>query len=384
VSDVLDRLCEAPVPDGLVRRAADRWQHEAPEARQRRRSLIERLRVPAPAGALSSLKPALVGALALALLVVAVRNRVGVQAPGVRDMEAPTLQRRPTRSASRPAATHESALDDKRAAPIAGGGRSRAEEREATGSETLADALRTRIARKVGMPDAARILADAVKADPSRPDGTGKRLAQETGEALAMPTPPGVAGVPMVVGSAADLAYLNAEESVEEPRPGGVGVADPRLLKLVTLDEEGEGIPDLLGALRSRTGVQIGVPDGIARQSLAVVCRDRPLRDVMRQMTRVLGVRWGRVGAGETSRYEARWRPRDMATAFDVGRTSQASAALGRGAPAPAAPHDAALRASVDVMGPPDMVRAALRGQVAESMLMRVEGWLMVGGGAAP
>jgi len=378
VSEILEQLSQTPVPDGLVRRAADRWEREAAaEAlRHKRAPVLRRWRL-RPFGALTSLKPVLVGGLALVLLAVAFRNHVGMQEPALRDTEAPLMQERSNGAMRRAEAPQPSvaAADhgEKEAGPIArrfGG-------HEAKDAAPPTRMARTRATLSEAAPDALRAEAQAVRTAAHRAGVLAEGHSSPKAGAMAMPMAPSMAGVPAVVGSASDLAYLNAEEVGGAPADD-VGVADPRLLTPVTLAQEGEGIPDLLGVLRSHTGVQIAVPDNVARRSLAVVCRDRPLRDVMRQMTRVLGIRWSRLGAGHMSRYEAKPAVRQLAEELDAERSSRAAPGMGRSATGPPVRDDAARGAVADVMGPPDLVRAALRGRLEPSRFERIEGWLIV------
>jgi len=378
VSEILDGLSKAPMPDGLLRRAADRWEREAAaEALRRERGPVRRPRPLRPFGPLTSLKPALVGALALVLLAVAFRNRVGIQEQALRDTAAPLMQERSQGATRRAEAAQPSvaAIDreEKEARPVArrfGG-------HEAKDAAPQTRMARTRAALSQAVPDALHTEAEAVRTAGHRAGVLAEGHSPPKAGAVAMPTAPSMAGVPAVIGSAFDLAYLNAEEAGGAPAEE-VGVPDPRLLKLVTLAQDGEGLPDLLGVLRSHTGVQITVPDNVARRSLAVVCRDRPLRDVMRQMTRVLGIRWSRLGAGDMSRYEAKPAVRQLAEELDAERTSRAAFGMGRSAPGPLVRDGGARSAPADVMGPPDQVRAALLGRLDPSRLERIEGWLIV------
>ena len=143
--------------------------------------------------------------------------------------------------------------------------------------------------------------------------GSHSSYPTDRADLVYMPPSPAQAAV----ASAADLAYLNAEPPPAE-QPGAV--SDVRLAALVTVREEA-GVPDLLGLLRSRTGVEVAVPDGVARMQVALNVTDEPLRDVMQQMGKTLEVRWYRSGAGAKSRYAAVPMPASPADA-DTGSVS--------------------------------------------------------------
>ena len=132
--------------------------------------------------------------------------------------------------------------------------------------------------------------------------------------------------------------------------------------------------------MRSRTGVEIVLPDEAARRTLAIICTDRPLADVMRQLTRVLSVRWQVSGARSSRRYVA------VPQQSPAGRRSVAMAGMapsevlaGGMAAQSISLKDLARQKGLDLIGDPAALRAALAGQTA-AKLEPVEGWLIATG----
>ncbi len=204
-------------------------------------------------------------------------------------------------------------------------------------------------------------------------------------------------GVRMMVGSSADLAYLNGEAATPPEAPGAV--PDTRLLNTVTLAEESLGMADLVGVLRERTGVDIALADQAARDAIAVYCTDKPLREVLRQMARALDLQWTRAGAGDASHYRAVLREAPTPEAEEAaeppammlsGAAAAPGPAVGRSAKGETA--DAQARRTggaprpepdVSIIGDPERVRAVLGhargGRVAPGAApLQTEGWLIL------
>src|SRR5436190_4968417 len=79
----------------------------------------------------------------------------------------------------------------------------------------------------------------------------------------------------------------------------------PRTVK-VTLVIKGMTLGDLCDQLRAETGLPLVACPGVARQRVTLFCERSPLRDVLRQLSRLLDCDWVWVRDKGTYRYELR------------------------------------------------------------------------------
>lgn len=88
---------------------------------------------------------------------------------------------------------------------------------------------------------------------------------------------------------AADRAALRAYQEEKS-------ISDPRLQKRVTLAKKAVAFGDLLDAIAKETGIAISATRAVADDKLTVFCKDKPLRELMRQITEHFGFVWERTG----------------------------------------------------------------------------------------
>lgn len=81
-------------------------------------------------------------------------------------------------------------------------------------------------------------------------------------------------------------------------------VVDARLAQNVTLSEKASAFSDLCQHLTQTTGVTFTAARSVADDKATIFCDDVPLRDVLRQITRVFGFRWARRGEPGAYTYE--------------------------------------------------------------------------------
>jgi Sigma-70, region 4 len=87
-------------------------------------------------------------------------------------------------------------------------------------------------------------------------------------------------------------------------------VIDDRLATKVTLSLKATALSDLCEQLHAQTGVHLAAGSSVADEKVTLFCRQMPLRDVMRQLSRPFGYSWSRsrgtheVGRGREYRYE--------------------------------------------------------------------------------
>jgi RNA polymerase sigma-70 factor (ECF subfamily) len=114
-------------------------------------------------------------------------------------------------------------------------------------------------------------------------------------------------------------AAVNKEDAVERReflRQAAVGAAglmladgekeiiDGRLTQKVTLAFKGTALSDLCNHLRTETAVSLTAGNSVADEKVTLFCRQMPLRDVMRQLSRPFGYAWARSGDAGKYRYE--------------------------------------------------------------------------------
>jgi RNA polymerase sigma-70 factor, ECF subfamily len=84
----------------------------------------------------------------------------------------------------------------------------------------------------------------------------------------------------------------------------GKEVVDGRLAQKVTLAFKATALSDLCERLRANTGVHLVAGNSVADEKVTLFCKGRPLRDVMRQLSRPFGYAWLRSGTPGDYRYE--------------------------------------------------------------------------------
>ena len=81
-------------------------------------------------------------------------------------------------------------------------------------------------------------------------------------------------------------------------------VVDPRLFKKVTLHLKGASLEDLCAELGKQLGVRFAASRGVQDDKATVLVKDRPARDVLREVARLFGYIWSRSGEEGKYRYE--------------------------------------------------------------------------------
>jgi hypothetical protein len=73
-------------------------------------------------------------------------------------------------------------------------------------------------------------------------------------------------------------------------------ISDARLQKRVTLAKKAISFGDLLDVIAKETSISISATRSVADDKLTVFCKDKPLRELMRQVTQHFGFVWERTG----------------------------------------------------------------------------------------
>jgi RNA polymerase sigma-70 factor, ECF subfamily len=81
-------------------------------------------------------------------------------------------------------------------------------------------------------------------------------------------------------------------------------VVDRRLTQKVTCTFKATALSDLCEKLKVDTGIRLSAGASVADEKVTLFCRNLPLRDVMRQLSRPFGYTWLRSGKPEDYRYE--------------------------------------------------------------------------------
>jgi RNA polymerase sigma-70 factor (ECF subfamily) len=84
----------------------------------------------------------------------------------------------------------------------------------------------------------------------------------------------------------------------------GKEVVDGRLTQKVTLAFKGTALSDLCDHLRQETGVHVTAGASVADEKVTLFCKEMPLREVMRQLSRPFGYAWLRSAPNGQYRYE--------------------------------------------------------------------------------
>lgn len=129
-----------------------------------------------------------------------------------------------------------------------------------------------------------------------RPDETEKIQREidrtiKTGDSFVTVPFPRIAGTAASSLAAASRAYQQEKE-----------VIDPRLARKLTLSTKGQAFADLCAQWTAQTGIEFTAGRTVADDKVTIFCKDKPLRDLMRQITQVFGFRWKR--GGEPGKYQ--------------------------------------------------------------------------------
>jgi hypothetical protein len=81
-------------------------------------------------------------------------------------------------------------------------------------------------------------------------------------------------------------------------------VVDARLFRKVTLQLKGVSLDDLCVEMGKRAEVKMQASRGVQDEKVTVFVKDRPVRDVMREVARLFGYMWARAGEPGAYRYE--------------------------------------------------------------------------------
>src|ERR1051326_359627 len=80
--------------------------------------------------------------------------------------------------------------------------------------------------------------------------------------------------------------------------------ADSRLEQKITLAVKAQSLSDLCERLRKESGVAFAAGKSVEDEKVTLFCRERPLREVMRQLSEPFGYSWLRSGKEKEYRYE--------------------------------------------------------------------------------
>jgi hypothetical protein len=81
-------------------------------------------------------------------------------------------------------------------------------------------------------------------------------------------------------------------------------VVDPRLQRRMTISQKAIAFSDLIAMIKKETGIEIAVAKNISDDKLTIFCTNRPLRDIMREITEHFGFVWERRGTDPEWRYQ--------------------------------------------------------------------------------
>jgi RNA polymerase sigma-70 factor (ECF subfamily) len=105
----------------------------------------------------------------------------------------------------------------------------------------------------------------------------------------------------LAIGSDAKEDTMERREFLRQAAAGAVGLAlseperevvDSRLTQKVTLGLKATALSDLCDHLRQETGVYLSAGQSVADEKVTLFCKQMPLRDVMRQLSRPFGYTW--------------------------------------------------------------------------------------------
>jgi hypothetical protein len=81
-------------------------------------------------------------------------------------------------------------------------------------------------------------------------------------------------------------------------------VVDARLTRVVGLQQKATALDELCDRLHTETGIRLAAGQSVADEKVTLFCREMPLREVMRQLSRPFGYTWIRSGKEGDYRYE--------------------------------------------------------------------------------
>lgn len=81
-------------------------------------------------------------------------------------------------------------------------------------------------------------------------------------------------------------------------------VVDARLQHKLTIKKKRISFGDLCEQISKETGIEITATRSVGDEKITIFCKDRPLRDIMRQVTRLFGFTWERSGEENQWRYK--------------------------------------------------------------------------------
>ncbi|HLK56090.1 MAG TPA: zf-HC2 domain-containing protein [Chthonomonadaceae bacterium] len=105
--------------------------------------------------------------------------------------------------------------------------------------------------------------------------------------------------LPQIAGQGDKPTKAAAEQYKQEAE-----IVDERLVKKVSLTEKGISFADLCRLLKEQTGIELTANASVADDKVTLFCKERSLRDIMRQVNRLFGYLWNRSGKPGEFRYE--------------------------------------------------------------------------------
>jgi predicted anti-sigma-YlaC factor YlaD len=105
---------------------------------------------------------------------------------------------------------------------------------------------------------------------------------------------------PPSLASGDERAIRAATEAYRQER----AIVDPRLVRKVTLAVKGTAFSEICRRLTQETGIQISANRRVADDKITLFCKERPLRDLMRQISTLFNFTWNRTGKEGAYEYE--------------------------------------------------------------------------------
>lgn len=119
-----------------------------------------------------------------------------------------------------------------------------------------------------------------------------RRSVRQRDDFIRIPFPRLVAAAPRQIAEAVESYKREA------------AVVDTRLFQHVTLQQKAVSFDDFCRELARQTGIRIEAGRGVADERVTALVKERPLREVMRQVSRLFGFSWLRSGKAGEYRYE--------------------------------------------------------------------------------
>jgi hypothetical protein len=105
--------------------------------------------------------------------------------------------------------------------------------------------------------------------------------------------------VPQIAGGD-PRAVQAAKEAYQQER----AIVDPRLVRKVTLAVKGTSFADLCRRITQETGIELSAGRRVAEDKITVFCKERPLRDLMREIAGLFNFTWDRTGKEGAYEYQ--------------------------------------------------------------------------------